>query len=177
MDLSILIDIETLSRRPDAIITEIAAVAFDPNTPDFIERNHIIMRPCIASQLADFRDFEPETIQFHFKNGSLPERFSGQSPLDACRTLTGFISHIQPRRVWIWGKDFDRPILESFFRYVDLPFPWEYWQTSCGRDAWHLAFGGSEKPAKRPHSALADARASVADLNKALHCLNRLSVA
>lgn len=176
---SLILDIETLSRRPDAIVTEIAAIAVKPASEALIqsgatEIDSLLIHPCIASQLAAGRHFEADTIAFHDKNGSIPESFTGTSPHIACMTLGMFISKHKPRSVWIWGKDFDRPILENLFTQQRLPLPWEYWRTICARDAWKLAFGDEKKPAKRNHEALDDCRATLKDLATALSHLDRL---
>jgi hypothetical protein len=171
---SIILDIETLSRRPHAIITEIAAIAVTLENGEPLETSSIGIDLCIASQLAARRHFEPETIQFHQQHNTLPESFQAQLPLKAANNLIQFIEDHQPRTVWIWGKDFDRPILESFYQFVGLPFPWKYWQTACARDAYKLAFGHDAKPPKRTHSAINDCRDTLRDLTAALTKLDRL---
>jgi hypothetical protein len=176
---SIILDIETLSRRPNAIVTEIAAIAVNSVSEALIESgvveiDSLLIEPCIATQLADGRHFEKDTITFHDKNHTLPGSFTGTSPLVSCMTLGMFISRHKPKTVWIWGKDFDRPILEDLFAQHRLPLPWEYWRTACARDAWKLAFGDGQKPAKRNHKAIDDCRATLRDLTTALSELKRL---
>jgi hypothetical protein len=168
MNNSVLIDIETLSRHSNAIVTEFTAIAFNRDT--FQPVDEITLDPCIATQLAAGRHFEPDTISFHSKNDTLPENFTGTHPLQAAMTLGLWIQRMKPVKVWIWGKDFDRPILEDFFRDHRLPLPWEYWRTACARDVWNLAFP-DKRPAKRPHSSREDAIASIADLHAALDAI------
>lgn len=171
---SIILDIETLSRKPHAIITEIAAIAVTLHDGEPTEVSSIGIDLCIASQLAARRHYEPETIQFHQQHNTLPANFQAQLPLKAAHDLTQFFDDYPPRTVWIWGKDFDRPILESFYQSLNLPLPWKYWQTACARDAYKLAFGHDAKPPKRTHSAIADCRDTLRDLTAALTNLNRL---
>jgi hypothetical protein len=178
---SLILDIETLSRHPNAIVTEIAAIAIkaasssDLTESGAVEFDSILIQPCIATQLGDGRHFEAETLAFHDKNHTLPESFTGTSPLVSCMTLGMFISKHQPRTVWIWGKDFDRPILENLYQQHRLPLPWQYWQTACARDAWKIAFGDENKPPKRNHKAIDDCRATLRDLATALKHLDRLN--
>lgn len=171
---SLILDIETLSRRPNAIVTQIAALSIAKSETGYIEHDSILIEPCIATQLGDGRLFEKDTLNFHAKNNTLPESFTGTSPLVSCMSLGMFISKHQPRTVWIWGKDFDRPILENLFAQHRLPLPWEYWRTACARDAWKLAYGDEHKPAKRNHKAIDDCRDTARDLYAALKELNRL---
>lgn len=176
---SLILDIETLSRRPDAIVSEIAALAIQPVSRSLVkegavETDSLVLHLSIASQLVS-RHFEEETLAFHAKNRSMPESFTGTEPLTACMTLGMFIAKHQPRTVWIWGKDFDRPVLESLYAQHNLPLPWQYWQTACARDVWKLAFGDENKPPKRNHKAIDDCRATLRDLTTALKNLDRLN--
>ena len=170
---SLIIDIETLSRQPNAIITEIGAILVARTDAGLVEYDSLLVQPCIATQLAAGRHFEPETIAFHRANRTLPASFTGAPLLDSAIALSSFVQKHKPRTIWIWGKDFDRPILESFASSQSLPLAWEYWRTACARDAWKLAFGEA-KPAKRPHQALEDCRATARDLHSALIHLNRI---
>ena len=171
---SLILAIEPLSRKPNAIVTEIAALSIAKSDSGYVENDSLLLHLNIAQQLADYRDFEAETLQFHAKNRSLPLAFTGTEPLTACMTLGMFIEKHQPRTVWIWGKDFDRPILEDLFAQHRLPLPWEYWRTACARDAWKLAYGDEHKPAKRNHKAIDDCRDTARDLYAALSELKRI---
>lgn len=170
---SIILDIETLSRRPFAVVTEIAAIAVGKTSDGYEPADSINLKLCIATQLADGRNVEPETIEFHRKNGTLPERFPGTHPREAIFALASFVQKHQPDKIWIWGKDFDRPILEDLCSQHGVSLPWEYWKTCCARDAWKLAWG-NEKPRPRSHKAIDDCRSTLNDLCFALASLNRL---
>jgi hypothetical protein len=54
-----------------------------------------------------------------------------------------------------------------------MPLPWEFWKSRDARTAWDMAFPG-QKHAPRPHRALADCHATLADLTAALRRLNAL---
>ena len=84
--------------------------------------------------------------------------------------LQAFIAHHKPSHVWIQGPDFDRPILEDLCRQLGVDMPWKYYLTADSRTAWNLAFPG-QKHDPRPHHALPDCKATLADLARSLIAL------
>ena len=178
---SILLDTETLGLSPTSIITEIAAIAFtigEDGTP-FIT-DHLDLRPDFWEQLTAGRTFDADTIAFHRNLGTLPNI---QSPIinnqsmaciEAITSLTAFIREHNPRHIWIQGTDFDRPLLENFCDAHNQPLPWKYSISRDARTAYALANPG-QYPAKRPHKALEDCQATLADLTAALTKLNALT--
>jgi hypothetical protein len=171
---SIILDIETLSRRPHAIITEIGVIAF--NRADFVIIDEIVIRPGFYPQIEAGRHLCNETLQFHRKNKTLPMEVSDQDPALSIRDLADFIRRHNPKQIWIQGPDFDRPILESFHQDNGAELPWDYWRVSDSRTTWNLAFPGV-KHDKRPHSALGDCKATLRDLANSLLTLNRVIAA
>ncbi len=167
---SIILDIETLSRRPNALITEIGAIAF--NRADFVETSCLLLQPGFFEQLQLGRHICPETIQFHKQKKTLPSQLGDMPVKDAVHFLSRFIREHKPERVWIQGPDFDRPIIESFCREVGEDLPWDYWRTADSRTAWNLAFPGI-KHDPRPHHSVPDCRATLKDLARSLIELNR----
>ena len=183
---SLILDIETLARTPDAVITEIALLVF--SVPQFDVVAELTLKPNILDQIEKFRNVEPETIAFHRSKGSLPQAIGDLSPESTIQAMKAFIAEHNPRHVWIQGPDFDgpiienictqfvRPIIENFCQQSDQPLPWEYWRTRDARTAWDLAFPGV-KHAPRPHRAIEDCRATLTDLSASLRTLNRTSAA
>ena len=167
---SIILDIETLSRRQNAVITEIGAIAF--NRSDFIAFDEITILPGFFPQILAGRHLCNETIRFHSKLGTLPKAVSNEPIQVAHDQLAAFIAKHNPERLWIWGKDFDLPKLNTLFQDIGQEeLPWEYWTPACARDHWKTAFPGI-KHDKRPHSALGDCKATLHDLAKSLIALN-----
>ena len=166
---SIIIDIETLDTSPTSVITEIGVLVFDRST--LLESASFSTTPCVFHQLAAGRSTSPETIAFHQKNRSLPDRYSDFHPKDASASLRRFIQQYTPRRIWIQGPDFDRPIIENFCNQLGDPLPWEFWRTRDTRTLWDLAMPGV-KHSSRPHHALPDCRATLADMHAAFSTLN-----
>lgn len=171
-----IIDLETLDTTPDSIVTEIGAIIYDPEDFCFIEELGIDLD--IAEQLAIGRTFSAETIHHRRRNKTL-----GASKFTAC-SLRSTVSRLdlllldhKPDALWIWGKDFDGPILSSLFRSAQRDFPIPYYQRHCARDRYKLAFGTQARGTTKPHSALEDCRISLADLKAANErlCLIRKS--
>ena len=170
MTTSLILDIETLSRRPNAVITEIGIIAF--NRADFIAFDEVVLHPGLFPQIEAGRHIESETLQFHRKNKTLPLKISDEDPFTTIHLLAQFIRKHNPQHIWIQGPDFDRPILESFFQQFGADLPWDYWRIRDSRTAWNLAFPGV-KHSPRPHTALADCKATLHDLAQSLIALNR----
>jgi hypothetical protein len=165
MKRSIFLDLETLDTKPTAIVTEGAFVAFDEETGEIL--GELEIAPDFWDQLASGRTWSKETLVFHGRLGTLPEGRGGD--LDECvMFVRNFFREHAPERVWIWGADFDRPVLEDFMGAL----PWEFWKTRCARTVWDVAFPGV-KHGKRPHRALEDVKASITDLINALAKVER----
>lgn len=162
---SLLLDCETLALGPGAVITEFAAIAFCRNT--LAMQDYILLKIDPYAQLAAGREVDPGTIAFHARNRSLPTDGARETPFYAAASLQRFICLYQPRRVWIQGTDFDRPLLENFFRQLGQPLPWDYGISRDARTTWDLAFPDVRHP-KRPHNALDDCLATLADLKAAI---------
>lgn len=174
MNTSIILDLETLSRQPNALITEIGVLAFDRR--DFSVIETLLITPDIFSQLQDGRHACPQTIAWHRSQNTLPTTNGTGTILADLTTLHQFFTEHAPQRIWIQGPDFDRPILENLCQSHHLPLPWDYWRTADSRTTWNLAFPGTKHP-KRPHSALGDCHATLRDLHASLTILNRLHAA
>ena len=171
---SIIIDCETLGKSPSSIITEIAAVAFDRNT--FAVVDTLECFPDILSQLAAGRTWTADTIAFHQKKASLPNRLVGSDITSTLFQFHSFIKKHDPQWVWIQGPDFDRPLIENLFEAEGGSLPWDYWRTADTRTTWNLAFPGI-KHDPRPHHALPDCLATLKDLQSCLLKLQCLTAA
>ncbi len=169
---SAILDIETLATSPQSIITEIAIIIFDRATHTVID--HLEIFPDFFEQLAAGRAFDPDTLSFHRKNGNLPNGKDNQTPcLHAIVKMQEMFTEHQPKHVWIQGTDFDRPIIEDFCKAHNQPLPWRFSKSRDARTTYDLAFPGQSHP-KRPHRALEDCQATLADLIQSLTKLNAL---
>jgi len=174
MKLNLFLDIETLDTAPTTIITEIGAVAFQI-APDgnilIAETLHINVS--IAHQLAMGRTFSADTIHHRIRNGTLSDtKLLGSTPHLAADHLNSFIDQNDATAsLYIWGKDFDRPAMEDFYRSLGRTALIPYWATHCARDAFYYAFGKTRKPRPKTHQALEDCEIALHDLADAIQAL------
>lgn len=168
--LEILIDLETLDTTPTSIVTQLAAATFtrEEGRVQIIDELDLHLDPW--EQLRTRRSYSPETIAFHQQHRTLPAGTDHEHPADALDALRHFAEGTTT--VWIWGSDFDRPILEDLAHQHGRTLPWKYWQLRDARTVWKVAFADA-RPARRPHRAIEDVRASIHDLHRALQHLNR----
>lgn len=170
---SAILDLETLDIKPTSIITEIGLIIF--RRDDLTVIDHLSITPDFFAQLAAGRTFDPGTIAFHRNNGTLPctDPATQTNLHQAAAELAQYFREYKPTRVWIQGTCFDRPIIEDFYRSLSQPLPWHFTASRDARTAWDMAFPTQRHP-KRPHKALEDCQATLADLTKALTHLNIL---
>lgn len=167
MQYEVMIDIEALAKRSGAAIFELAAAAFDMTTGEIVSRYYQRVTP--ASPF--FAD--PETLEWHTKQGTWPRELDGTEKLigPALREFADWYAGLgRIDRVWSWGSTYDCPLLETGFLWSGLPTPWKFYEFDDARTVWRLAFPGIKAP-KRPHTALEDVEAAIVDLRTAIKAL------
>jgi len=162
----ILIDIEALGLRPGSAIIEIAAVEFWPDR-GFGTHFEAMVEPQ-APFTADL-----ETLAWHAEKGTWPrEAAEGTHSIGAAlASLEGWIGGLgEVEAFWAWGATYDFPLLTAAYDFAGFAEPWRYYEQRCARTLWQTAFG-KRRHGKRPHSALADAKAAAFDLMEAMAAL------
>lgn len=169
------IDIETLNTPPhfDTIVDDIGAIIFSP-TEGFPIIEELGLKLDIPEQLTLGRSFSADTIAFRRRTKTLPDNWTGILLEPAVDTLNSLLHTHDPELLWIWGKDFDGPILSHLFHQAHRKLPIPYYNTRCARDHFKTTFGDNRRPLPHPHQGLADCRAGITDLHTALGHLNRL---
>lgn len=163
---NIAIDLESLDKRPSAIVLSIGMAAFtipgglvgtyyaELNQGDQKQRGRTIDRGTIA-----WWNQQPEEAQ---------RILTGLNSIDTIAALDGaaaFVNrfnggHYQIAGVWGYGSDFDNAMLQDLYRDFGHPVPWSYKLNRCGRTITNLAKQtGMEKPPNNGthHNALDDA--------------------
>lgn len=161
----ILFDLETFSRESDVAIFEIGAVMFDIRTGSVGSKFRTYVDHTI------FGTVDAETVAWHREQGTfpLPGRAELLHPQEAIRLFVEwFEQQGEIESVWCWGGTYDFAVLEATWKATapQIKVPWEYYQECCARSIWRAAFPGL-KHDPRPHRALDDALAAVADLVRA----------
>jgi exodeoxyribonuclease VIII len=130
-----MVDIETLSTQPNAVILSIGAVIFDP----YLEENHPEhfyqeIDPASQPSPTPF-DVDPETVKWWEKQPRQPQ---GTLPIE--QAIQDFDLFLQSRKwtyLWANSPSFDFVILRHAFRYCEIEWPQPYWlerdvRTFCG---------------------------------------------
>ena len=125
-----MIDLETLSTKPNAVILTIGGVKFDPysNTEP---TNGMYYRIDVDSQTAMGRDVMEDTVEWWGKQAEdvREEALGDHDRID----LKYFIKQLNKWSVgvdvfWCQGPLFDFAILQDFYAQMKVPVPWNYWQ-------------------------------------------------
>lgn len=192
-EVHVMIDLETLGKRPGCAVLSIGAVQFDPlgEEVSLIKREQFYERICVDDAVAQGYTVDGQTIVWWTQQSDAArvEAFGG-----ACRTVAAVANlrswllsrcgHNGKRlRLWGHGSSFDLPILEAMFDKERAPIPWEYNAHRDTRTVYALAkIRDSKWKGKKPselgltdHHALHDAYAQARSIQSAYRAL-RLSL-
>jgi exodeoxyribonuclease VIII len=174
----IVIDIETFSTQPNAMIASIAAVVVDGETLTISEDHFDAAIDFNSMGHADYSEFhfDPNTILWWLRQ---PQRARealqyGNDPLwDALHLLGKFIERHAAGgdfRVWGNGPGFDMEILKHAYKTCFVPVPWPFWSERCIRTTCedHGVDWKKYRESGAEHDALADATAEAKGL---IECL------
>jgi len=167
------LDLETLSRRPDAAFDQIGIVFFDdarklPSLDVMVGMGH-------AAQF-DIRPDSYKNLNLHTEQATLDWREKEGTPIanpppgqgykmrKALRKTGNLIQTFQPRFIYLQGKDFDAPIIKNACDELGVAAPWgeDYWRIKCSRDSIQWEFSDTTRVqhltgTKNTHGALQDA--------------------
>ena len=156
--MDVMLDLESLSTRPDAVILTLGAVKFDPYTPDHFG-DTLYLRIDVDTQIADGRYVEEDTIDWWGRqHPDVREEALGVtgrvSVMDTIKQLSKFLVGV--KNIWAQGSVFDIGCLENFYRQYGVPAPWYYWQIRDSRTLFGVHGDPREKNKLDLHNALAD---------------------
>ena len=159
MSFSVMLDLETLSTRPDATILTFGACKFSPYNQEPIDKG-IYFRVNVDEQIALGRHVDDNTIEWWGKQSAdvYDEAFN---PADRI-TLEQFTQELNRfivgcDNIWAQGPVFDIVILENLYRQMGLPCPWQFWQIRDSRTLLSSLGDPREKNKAGLHNALEDA--------------------
>ena len=153
-----MLDLETLSVAPDAVILTLGAVHFDPYSKGIIDELYIKFN--IDDQDLLNRSVDPLTLEWWNKQDPkiMEEAFSeeGRTPLvDAIEQFHKFAQGCN--KFWSHGAVFDLMIMENLYRQLKKEFPWKFWDLRDTRTLFDLGFS-PDMPKGSLHNALEDAK-------------------
>ena len=157
--MDIMLDIETLSTRPDAVVLTLGAVKFNPWASEIDTDTGLYVRVDVDEQLALDRHVQQDTVEWW---GKQAEEVREEALGDANRTsvtellnqLNKFVVGVD--NIWCQGPVFDIVILENLYRQVERPTPWQFWQIRDSRTLFGVHGDPRGKGAKGAHNALID---------------------
>lgn len=168
---NIMIDIETIGRKPGYVILSIAAVEFD------IKTGTIIKSMCenfnLAQSLEAGFKIDSSTLKWWAKQD--PEIFkqaltSGKnSNKDVLEYVTSFIKDGSSCFVWANSPTFDLSLLEAYYNHYKLKTPWNYTNEMDVRTISNLyphIRTALKKESKALHDPLEDCRIQIETLKQ-----------
>ncbi len=163
---NVMIDLETLSKEPNAALVAIGAVFFEPSTGQLSESFYLTVDP--ANSQRNGGHVCAETVAWWCRQSAeVRAELTTESVSEwiALRDFMDFLGVHGPRnpdnlRVWCKGASFDFPIIKSALERNHYPTPWNYWNERCLRPLIACAGVTGYVPHPRKtesHNALTDA--------------------
>lgn len=153
-----MIDLETLSTRPNAVILTIGAVKFDPYSFDE-PREPLYFKVDVDTQSTMGRHIQEDTVEWwssqpeHIREEALGE--TDRKDLDyTIKALNKWAVGVDV--FWCQGPLFDYAILQNLYAQLNKPAPWHYWQIRDSRTLFSLYKEENDVIKFNAHNALAD---------------------
>lgn len=163
----VMIDLETLGRRPGCIILSIGAVMFDPEAQTLGSEFYTVVNQD-SCRLNHDMHIDPETADWWRKQSNEAQKVLREAKLPdapslilACGGFAGWLNAARASdqvRVWGNGSDFDNPILAEAFRRTQISLPWQFWNNRCYRTLKNLYPQVAAVRSGTHHNALDDAK-------------------
>jgi len=152
-----MIDLETLSTRPDAVILSVGAIKFDPYS-SAEPHDPLLFKVDVDSQTEMGRHVMEDTLNWW---ATQPEHIREDALGESDRiTLDETIKEINRWSVgvdvfWCQGPLFDYAILQNLYAQLGKPVPWQYWAIRDSRTLFSL-YRETDVAKVDAHNALAD---------------------
>lgn len=169
----IMLDIETLSVQSDAVVLTIGAIKFNPYSDElgdsFYQRLEVDEQILLGRHVDDgpggtvewwgrqAEDVREEALGDGADRVSLDVFTNG---------LNKFL--VGNKLIWTQGPHFDITILESLYKQIGKPCPWNFWEIRDTRTAFGLLGDPRDKNAKGAHNALEDCISQATSLQSAI---------
>lgn len=166
--MNVMLDLETLSVKPDAVILTFGAVKFDSFSKSPVTAT-MYARIDVDEQINLGRSVDQGTLDWWSKQAddvreealSDGNRISlEQFTADLNRFLVG------ANEIWSQGTVFDIVILENLYRQLGKPIPWQYYQIRDSRTLFQVHGDPREKNKAGLHNALEDCISQAAALQE-----------
>lgn len=134
----IMVDVETLSTHPNAVIIQIAAIKFEFSS-DMTEQ--FIMNSSIKSSTDLGLHVDTSTIEWWKSQptSTLKSVTTGAVPIqDVMSKFVEFVGNPKDIVFWCNGMNFDFPIIESTCRALNIKTPWRYYNLRDARTVYAI---------------------------------------
>ena len=157
--MDVMLDLETLSTRPNAVILSMGAVKFDPYTSFIDIDDGMDVKIDVDGQTAIGRDVQEETLNWWATQpAEVQEAALGENdrlPLEVfVKRINKFL--VGADQIWCQGPAFDIVILEDLYRQLGVPTPWQFWQIRDSRTLFGVHGDPRDKNRQGAHNALMD---------------------
>lgn len=157
--MDVMLDIETLSTRPESVVLTLGAVKFSPYDSDVDTNNGLYLRIDVDEQINLGRHVQQETVEWWGKQTEdVREEALGEHERtglnDMLDQLNRFLVGVEA--IWCQGPAFDIVILENLYRQMGRPTPWQFWQIRDSRTLFSVHGDPREKGRHGAHNALID---------------------
>lgn len=153
-----MIDLETLSTNPDAVILTLGGIKFnaynniEPTDPLYLKIN-------VDEQSSLGRHIQPETLEWWgTQPKEIQEEALGEQDRIGLEDLTKKLNKwcVGVDVFWCQGPLFDYAILENLYMQLGKPRPWNYWAIRDSRTLFSLLPKDPNEIRAAAHNALAD---------------------
>jgi|TARA_R110000796_G_scaffold177605_1_gene294468 hypothetical protein len=173
--MDIMLDLETLSTKPDATVLTFGACKFNPYKQEDIDKG-IYFRINVDEQITLGRDVDDSTVEWWGKQAEdVREEALGDGDRITLEQFTKELNRfiVGAKNIWAQGPVFDIVILENLYRQLGLPCPWQFWQIRDSRTLLSTHGDPREKNKVGLHNALEDA---VSQAQAVQHVFNACSI-
>jgi hypothetical protein len=152
-----MIDLETLSTNPNAVILTLGAVKFNPFGTG--QSEPMYFKVDVDSQTKLGRHVQPETLDWW---ATQPKKIQEEALGESDRiSLEETLKKINKYSVgvdvfWCQGPLFDYAILQNLYAQMGQPCPWNYWAIRDSRTLFSLVPRDPNEKRLEAHNALAD---------------------
>lgn len=157
--MDVMLDLETLSTRPEATILTFGACKFSPYNQEEITQG-IYFRINVDEQIAIGSHIDDETIAWWGRQADdVREEALGDDNRISLEQFTQELNRflVGVDNIWAQGPVFDIVILENLYRRLGKPCLWQFWQIRDSRTLLSTLGDPREKNKAGLHNALEDA--------------------
>jgi hypothetical protein len=152
----IMVDIETLSTRPNAVIVSIGACKYDLDTLKTFDDFYVTIDPMDSKKYG--LHIDPETVEWWKTQDKEIMKSWRDNGIELDDAMVQFLDWYDSDLAFTcWGLNFDEPIIVSNLIALHRKPTWKYYKSRCARTMCEME-GVKINRSKGHHNALADAK-------------------